>query len=211
VEQANRFASSRTSGYPVRYSAGFMPRGARVGSYPYILVQPHDGQSLGNSYEEIERKLAAESKLAVREAHRSSTDVARDLSVGTLAVDRARNRVVMRFQLTGPDGRKIDGMSLCMLGKNNVVTLHFYDHAERFPQSVETFLLSAHTFSFDPGHRFVPEVPARTHSPVIVAAACGAAVGAVIGLALAALSLAWQAEKQPAQQPVDFGWPTEHQ
>lgn len=156
LQMANSFARSRALGKDIQFKAGFQPLRNMVGSYPYILVQVIKNPNGNSSYDAIEASLAKVSKTAAQEVKGALADIAKDISIGSAALDRVNNRVVMRYELTAPNVGKVEGITLAMIGKESVVSLHYYDRANQFDESVKTFFIIANSFEFEKEYRFSP-------------------------------------------------------
>ncbi len=192
LNAANQFARQRAPGHAIEFSAGFQPRGNLLGTYPYMLVQVQKHASAGSSYEEIERGLTQATRSAAREARGALADIARGIELGEAALDRKNNRVVIRYQLDGPTVGKVEGITLANIGKDSIVSLHYYDRARGYDESVKTFFLIANTFEFEKEYEFkaVPASPLlagldQTSILVGLATACATAVLGVLWMARA--------------------------
>lgn len=154
LEMANQFARSRSLGHNIQFAAGFQRKGQPLGTYPYMLLQIQQHSNVNSSYEEIERGIAAASGKATRQLKGVLSDITKDVSIDSAVLDRANNRVVIRYQLTVPNAGKIEGISLANIGKQAIVTLHYYDHASKFSESVKSFLILGNSFEFEKDYRF---------------------------------------------------------
>jgi hypothetical protein len=181
LANANRFARGVANDSNLGYSAGFQPRGRPIGTYPHLLVQVVEQSSKDVSYEDIESIISRQTWSTVRQVKGSLPDILKNVSVGSVALDREHNRVVMRMQLSNASLGTIDGLTLSMIGRDAIVSLHYYDHAKSFDQSVNNFFTYANTFEFDKGYRYKPR-PSSTLS----GAQQGALVGGITGACLAA-------------------------
>jgi hypothetical protein len=176
----NKMAGQMGSG--IRYDAGLRPQNTLPGSYPYVLIQIHRSRMSGASYDDIESALSRELNAPLQKVKEAMKDLVKDVAIGQLAVDRERNRVIMRAQLDTPWG-KVQGISQGHLGSEGIVYIHSYALERDFEKYMPTFNQINDSVSFDDGYSFVP----RSRSAAIwESAKTGAIGGAVVG-ALAGL------------------------
>lgn len=162
----------------VIYDAGYQPAGQAPGQYPYMLVQIHSANLASASYEEIEREMATGVPGGIRQAEGALGDLVKDLKLGSVVVDRTRNRAVLRIELASPLGRKIQAISYGAIGRDGIVWLHCYAYDE-FDRHLPTFNDTADSFQYDQGFHFV----ARQGNPLRGAVIGGIVGGVVVGLA----------------------------
>jgi hypothetical protein len=176
LAQMNAFAAQRAPIAPVRYDKGFQVRSLASLSYPYILVQMEPLKPDGMTYEEIEQYCAKMGNVAVSKVETFS-DLAKDINVGAVALDRSKNRIVFRTS-TGP----VEGLSVGMIGAQGIVFLHCYAPKSSFAEWTPTFNKIVESFQFEPRHTFVPRSGWSFLNGVGGGALRGAILGAVGGL-----------------------------
>jgi hypothetical protein len=176
----NKMAGQIAGG--IRYDAGLRQQNTLPGSYPYILIQIHRSKMSGASYDDIEKALSRELNAPIQQVKEAMKDLVKDVAIGQLAVDRERNRVIMRAQLDTPWG-KVQGITQGHLGSEGIVYIHCYALERDFEKYLPTFHRINDSVRFDDGYSFVP----RSRSAVIwesakVGAIGGAVAGALIGV-----------------------------
>jgi hypothetical protein len=159
----------------IEYQAGFAVKDRPAGSTPYVLVQ-HLNKSLeGKTYDQIDRSLANEMSQGVKQVEGKFADVAKDLSVGQAALDRARNRIIIRGQMDVVDTGRIKSVSFGPLGEQGIVLVHCYALEPEFDSRLPTFNAIAESFRFDPGYEFVPS------SGLLTGAGRDVLIGGIVG------------------------------
>lgn len=207
LQMANNFARSRAGAHQIEFKAGYQPRSRMVGSYPYILVQVTPHSNGNTSYDAIEASLAKASKTAAQEVKGALSDIAKDITVGSAALDRVNNRVLMRYQLTAPNIGKVEGITLAMIGKESVVSLHYYDRAKDFDESVKTFFIIANSFEFEKEYRFSPRSSPSLFAGISMGQ--GTMIMGLVGVcALMAGGVLWQARGGKNRHSA---WPEDNQ
>lgn len=139
----------------IRYDAGLRQQNTLPGSYPYILVQIHKNRMSGATYEDIENALSRELNAPIQQVKEVLKDLIKDVAVGQLAVDRQRNRVLIRAQLDMPVG-KVLGISQGHLGSEGIVYIHSYAFEQDFDKYLPKFNQLSDSFRYDTGYAFVP-------------------------------------------------------
>jgi hypothetical protein len=177
VMMINNMVRQKMPGVDIRYDGAFQLQGQQPGAYPYILVQVQPIPGGGASYEQIEAELAKGVKEGIKKVEGPISDLAKNLSVGTPALDRTRNRVVTRIEMDVLGVGRIQGLSVGFLGANDMVYLHCYAREADFPKYLPTFDALLESFRFDPGYAFVPQ----SNDPFWRGIGSGALVGAVAG------------------------------
>ncbi|MCI0463777.1 MAG: hypothetical protein L0Z62_43130 [Gemmataceae bacterium] len=153
-DKLQAFVRQRRLDQKVRYATGFRPKNSLPGSYPYVLVQVQSATI--NSYEEIERGLAMDLKGPLQEVQGALGSLAKDISAGGAALDRARNRVVLRMNMDVIRFGKVEAISVCHIGSEAVVSVHCYALGRDFERYLPLFIQFNDTFDFDKGYAFQP-------------------------------------------------------
>jgi hypothetical protein len=156
LNKIHEFLNARLPGQVIRYDNGFRRAGARPWAYPYVLVQVQPLDPTAVTYEEIERVLSRDLNVAIKEASGAFSDLARNVSLGSAALDRSRNRIVMRLQMDVAGVGTIQGLSVAHFGAKALVSLHCYAREEEYQQYLPVFTLMGDSFTFDPGYTFTP-------------------------------------------------------
>jgi hypothetical protein len=163
----------------VRYHAGFLPQTMPPGTILYALVQYQP--PMGKTYEEIERNVARDFPAGLKQAEGALGDLARNLTVGSPVLDRARSRIIMRFQMQAPPPvGALQGFSVWHLGKEGVVQIHCYAPEKDFQTYSPIFNQLQDSFRFDPGYTF-DAASASSSSSAGKKVAIGAIIGGVVG------------------------------
>jgi hypothetical protein len=187
---ANQFARQRASGHQIEFLAGFQPKGNLLGTYPYMLIQVQGHSNSSCSYEEIESGLTQATRSAARELKGALADVTRNINIGDAVLDRKNNRVIIRYELDAPNVGKVEGITMANIGKDSIVSLHYYDRTNNYDESVKTFLLIANTFEFEKEYEF-KVVPASSLMAGIDLTTLS--VGVATSCATAFLGVLWMA------------------
>lgn len=194
LQKRNEAAKAAASGSQtsVLYVAGFEPPRATEG-IPLALVQWQPVDLEGRSHDEIEEKFVPGFSKAVDAAGEQLKGQIGQLSAGQAALDRARNRIVMRMKADYPGIGPVEIATFGMLGRQGIAFVHCYGRqGEEFQKQLPLFEMLADSFAFDEGHTFV----SRTlWSGVMTAGLIGGAIGAVMGVAL---KLGKRFSKKPA-------------
>jgi hypothetical protein len=140
----------------VRYEGGLRKKGARLGAYPYVLIQCQAGPPSGASYADIEKSLAIDMKAPIKEVKGRLGDLAKDLQIGQPVLSRESNCVILRTQITVPGIGDVKGFSVGHLGKSNSVFVHCYALDKDFDAAMPVFRRINDWFSFDKGYDFKP-------------------------------------------------------
>jgi hypothetical protein len=140
----------------VHYETGFRPLGTRLGQYPYILLQVQPLRTTGLSYEEIQRTLNLGLDGPIKTVQGAFSDIVRGAPTGTAVLDRGRDRIMVRMQMDMAFLGKIEGLSVCHLGSEAIVSLHAYATQNTFANYLSVFNDLDTSFEFDDGYRFVP-------------------------------------------------------
>lgn len=120
-------------------------------------------------------------------------DVANNLAVDCAALDRSRNRVVIRMQLDVRTVGTVQALSVWHLGESATALVHCYARERDFANRLPTFERLNNSLQFDEGHRFVPTADSAL-GPFSWAGwrpgtVIGGFAGAMVGLALAVFKL----------------------
>jgi hypothetical protein len=140
----------------VSYDAGFQPKGEAPGSYPYIVVQWHSQKTAGRSLEDIESDLSRGFARAAKRVEGRARDVAKNFTVGDIAVDPSKNRIIMRVEMDVSGVGKVQGLSVGTIGAEGIVYLHCYARESDFERDLPAFDSIADSFQYDPGFAFTP-------------------------------------------------------
>ncbi len=183
------FANEMGARAKVRYDTGFQSESQPFGQGPYLLIQIDPAIPNGMSYEQIEAQLRKSAPDAVRQAKGAMGDFVKTANLGTWTLDRANNRVVTRAELSGVNGKHVQGVSYTMFGKAGTVSVHCYADKETFEASLPLFNRIADSFHFDPGYELKLGAPGPVRAPafdlpgvVVGGAVAGAAAGLVVGI-----------------------------
>jgi hypothetical protein len=139
----------------VQYDMGFRPNGSSPGTFPYIMVQVFPFKTAGLSYQEIQNKLDLGIDEPMKVVEEKVGDLVQNLSVGRPALDRSRNRIVVRLESEVCGVGKAQALTTCHLGSECVVALHCYAKEEFFERHMPTFTDLNNSFFFDDGYDFV--------------------------------------------------------
>jgi hypothetical protein len=178
----------------VQYATGFQEVKRLPLSFPYVLVQIQAAPPPGTSYEQIERELGAKLQAGVRKAEGSLADVLKNVSVGSAALDRTKNRIYMNMQMEVAGVGKVRSLSVGALGSEHVVFIHCYAPENEIEERSPVFNQIVDSFTFEPGYEFKPDSGSGFDSSRI---AVMAAAGALIGLAVALINKLRKGKRTP--------------
>ncbi len=173
----------------ISYSAGFRPEGAAADGYPYVLLQVNQANLANASYEELERNLGKEFNAGVKKAEGAIQDVAKNLSIGSVVLDRSRNWVLVRGQVDVNGVGRVQNLGVGHLGKDAIVFAHCYATEADFERQRLVFEQLNSDFRFDQGYGFIPGSGSSIWSKVGGGALSGALIGGIGGGVAAALFL----------------------
>ena len=156
IAKINQVTAERMPGQQIRYESGFRPKGSAPGSYPYILLQLEPRIGAAPSYEAIEQALGQTNAGSIKEVSGSLGDLIQGLEVGNAALDRSRNRILLRLSARCDRGRTRDRVTVTHLGYEGDVRLHCYAQDKDFAKFMPTFTGINNSFRFDSGYTFVP-------------------------------------------------------
>jgi hypothetical protein len=185
LNQVNAAVREMSLPLTVVFDAGFRPAGRPVGSYPYVLVQMNRTPTTGATYEDIESAFSQQAKGAVQKVEGKLTDWAKDIAVGSIALDRTRNRVVFPVEMELANVGKIRGLCVGHIGSHGIVSLNAYDHESEFERSVPIFQQLNESFRYDGGYEFHPasgSALSRRLTGPAKTALIGAVAGGIVGL-----------------------------
>jgi hypothetical protein len=155
IKMINDMVNQRMPG-KVRYDAGFRPKGGGPGTFPYILVQFQPFGRGGVTYEDIERDMARVFNSGIKKAEGAFSDMTRNISVGSVILDRSRNRLVIRIQADAVGVGAIQALSVGHIGSEGIVLLHGYDVDKSFPATVPVLTQINDSFQLEPEYTFKP-------------------------------------------------------
>ncbi len=181
VQRINDLISQRMPGSQVHYSRGFMPKGAKDGSYPYILVQFTPADFKNVSYEQLEATLSRSTGKEVKSVENAMSDLAKDLTMGVPVLDRSKNVFLARVQMDVVGAGKVQGLSIGHLSSAGIVQLHSYQLEKDFQTSLPVFNQINDSFKFDPGYEFTPGTGRGALGNILSKAGDGAITGGAIG------------------------------
>jgi hypothetical protein len=156
MKTIHEFLDTRMPGKALRYDTGFRRSNARAFAYPYVLVQVMPLDPATVTYDDIERNLAQELNVAIKEAKGAFSDLVRDANLGSASLDRSRNRIVMRLKLNAGMWGSVEGITVGHFGVKHFVALHCYAKEEEFQQYLPVFTMMGDSFHFDEGYTFTP-------------------------------------------------------
>ncbi len=155
LAEANRMAKNNN----VQFQAGYEPKELTPGPngerYPYFFLQ-HIKINGPGSYEDIERSIAKGVPNGVKKMEGELKDLVSNISVGSAVLDRTKNRIILRIELTLPNGAKVQGVSYGFIGKEGILNLHCYALEKDFNRLLPTYNAMADSFAYDQGYEFVP-------------------------------------------------------
>jgi hypothetical protein len=197
IASTNAEVARRNFGTKVEYIAGFRQTARGFGMAPYILIQPLPNSIRGASYDELERSLSRELGTEIKNAEGAIADLGKNLQVGSAALDRSKNRVVIRLQMDVVGQGRTQTLSVGHLGAERIIMVHAYAIEQEFQGALPTFERINDSFRFDPGHQFTPG-SGGFWGNVGRGAGRGALIGAIVGLVIGLFVLiAKVARKKP--------------
>ncbi len=152
----NDWAKSRMPEYKIYYNVGFLPQNQALESYPYILIQAKKHPMNNATYEDIERGFAKAASI-IKKAEGSLTDIANNIAIGNVILDRAKNRIIMRMEMEVFGIDKVQILGVGMIGSKGIVFFYYYAQKESFQQYLPIFNTMIDSFQYDPGYTFVPK------------------------------------------------------
>lgn len=160
IDTVNANLQQRMPGSTVRYQTGFQIKNRPTLSYPYILVQPQSFPTgmKTPTLDQIEAELAKETKGAIKQVEGALADVAKNMAVGEIVMDRATSRFVMRTELDVTGIGKVKGFSTGHVGTRGIILVHCYARAPEFDRYFPTFQAINASFQYEPGQEFKPQV-----------------------------------------------------
>jgi hypothetical protein len=186
LSQVNAFVKERMPASKIRYSHGFQLRHLPPMAYPYILVQPITYRTANPTYEQVEAEISMmDNKKILKKVEGSFSDIAKNVDMSTLILDRSTNRIFMRTEMDVTGIGKVKGISTGFLGSRGIVMVHCYAVDSEFDRYFSDFRTIGDSFRYDPGYEFVPR-NSSSSSNVMAWLAVVAAVGVGVLVVLAA-------------------------
>ncbi len=174
----------RLAGMGVHYDGGLRREAGSPWGYPYVLIQVQPIPAQGLTFDELERDLKRVLPGALEKASGELGDLVHNASIGSAVLDRDRKIIVLRAKMDVAGAGTVQGVSVCHLGSDAMVSLHSYALNDDFEHYLRLFTEMNNSFQFDEGYEFKP-APAKAMGslPAVVSVVPVAVAGLVFLLA----------------------------